>query len=52
VDDDPDLTALGAAEIAARVRDGRTSAVAVAGAHLARIAELDRRLGAFQEHDP
>ena len=52
MDDAPDLTALGAAEIAARVHDGRTSAVAVAGAHLARIAELDRRLGAFQEHDP
>ena len=50
--DAPDLTALSAAEIVARVHDGRTSAVAVARAHLARIAERDRHLGAFQEHDP
>ena len=50
--DAPDLTALSATEIVARVHDGRTSAVAVAGAHLARIAERDRHLGAFQEHDP
>ena len=50
--DAPDLTALSAAEIVARVHDGRTSAVAVAGAHLARIAERDGHLGAFQEHDP
>src|SRR6476469_7749206 len=52
VDDAPDLTALSATEIVARVHDGRTSAVAVAGAHLARVAERDRHLGAFQEHDP
>ena len=50
--DATDLTALAAAQIAARVHDGRTSAVAVAGAHLARIAERDEHLGAFQEHDP
>ncbi len=50
--DATDLTALGAAEIVARVHDGRTSAVAVAMAHLARIAERDGHLGAFQEHHP
>ncbi|MEJ3654519.1 amidase family protein [Actinomycetes bacterium KLBMP 9759] len=47
-----DLTALSAAEIAARVHDGRSSAVDVARAHLARIADLDRTIGAFQHHDP
>jgi amidase len=46
-----DLTALTAAEIAARVRDGRSCAVEVARAHLARIAERDRVIGAFQAHD-
>jgi amidase len=50
--DDLDLTALTAAEIAARVHDGRSSAVDVARAHLARIAERDGRIGAFQVHDP
>ena len=46
-----DLTALTAAEIAARVRDGRSCAVEVARAHLARIAERDPVIGAFQAHD-
>jgi amidase len=50
--DDLELTALTAAEIAARVHDGRSSAVDVARAHLARIAERDARIGAFQAHDP
>lgn len=50
--DATDLTALGAAEIAARVHDGRASAIAVARAHLARIADRDPHLGAFQAHDP
>ena len=50
--DATDLTALTAAEIVARVRDGRASAVGVAKAHLARIAERDGDLGAFQEHYP
>jgi amidase len=50
--DATDLTALTAAEIVAHVRDGRTSAVAVATAHLARIAERDGDVGAFQEHHP
>ena len=36
-----DLTALSAAEIVARVHDGRSSAVDVARAHLARIADAD-----------
>jgi amidase len=47
-----DLTGLTAAEIVARVRDGRSSAVDVARAHLARIAEYDPEVGAFAEHDP
>ena len=47
-----DLTALPAAEIAARVRDGRSCAADVARAHLARIAARDPDLGAFQAHDP
>jgi amidase len=47
----PDLTALAAVEIAARVRDGRSCAVDVAGAHLSRIAARDPDLGAFQAHD-
>jgi amidase len=47
-----DLTALTAAEIVARVHDGRTSAADVARAHLARIAELEPSVGAFQEHAP
>jgi amidase len=34
------------------VHDGRSSAVDVARAHLARIAARDGRIGAFQEHDP
>ena len=49
--DELDLTALGAAEIAARVRDGRSCAVDVARAHLRRIAERDPGIGAFQAHD-
>ncbi|HZG91071.1 MAG TPA: amidase, partial [Pseudonocardia sp.] len=47
-----DPTTLGAAGIAAVVHDGRTSAVQVARAHLARIAEHDGELGAFQACDP
>jgi hypothetical protein len=47
-----DLTGLTAAEIVSRVRDGRSSAVDVARAHLARIAEYDPEVGAFAEHDP
>lgn len=47
-----DLTALTAAEIVERVHDGRLSAVEVARAHLARIAEREPWLGAFQEHEP
>lgn len=50
--DATDLTALSAVEIAARVHDGRLSAVAVATAHVARIAERDGQVGAFQEHHP
>ncbi|MCO1653914.1 amidase [Pseudonocardia humida] len=50
--DDVDPTALDAAGIAALVHDGRTSAVQVARAHLARIAERDGEIGAFQAHDP
>ncbi len=50
--DDRDLTALDASGIAAMVHDGRTSAVRVAMAHVARIAERDGELGAFQAHDP
>jgi amidase len=48
----PDLTALSATEIVARVRDGLSSAVDVTRAHLRRIAEHDARVGAFQAHDP
>ncbi len=47
-----DLTALGAVEIVARVHDGRSSAVDVARAHLARIAGRDGVIGAFQACDP
>jgi amidase len=47
-----DLTALTAGEIVSRVHDGRSSAVDVARAHLARIAEHDPAIGAFAEHDP
>ncbi len=43
---------MGAAEIAARVHDGWSSAVDVARAHLDRIAERDGRVGAFQVVDP
>ena len=50
--DGTDLTALTAAELVARVHDGRLSAVAVAEAHLARIAARDGHVGAFQEHHP
>lgn len=46
-----DLTALTAAEIVARVHDGRSSAVDVAEAHLARIAEREPTIGAFEAHD-
>jgi amidase len=46
------LTALDAARIAERVHEGWTSAVDVARAHLARIAEHDGRIGAFQVVDP
>src|SRR4051794_41635755 len=50
--DDTGLTGLTAGEIAAMVRDSRTTALRVAEAHLARIAERDPELGAFQAHDP
>ncbi|MHA6796334.1 amidase [Pseudonocardia bannensis] len=46
------LTGLSAVELAGRVRDGRISAVEIARAHLARIAERDRVIGAFQAVDP
>jgi amidase len=49
--DPDDLTAMGAAEIAARVHDGWNSAVDVARAHLARIAARDPLVGAFQVVD-
>jgi amidase len=45
------LTALSATELAARVRDGHSTAVEVARAHLARIAARDPVLGAFQAVD-
>ncbi|MFC4946068.1 amidase [Pseudonocardia sp. GCM10023141] len=47
-----DLTALTAVEIAERVRDGRSSAVEVAEAHLARVGEREPVIGAFQTCDP
>ena len=47
-----DLTAPTAAGIAARVRDGQSTAVDVARAHLARIAAREPAIGAFQAHDP
>lgn len=50
--DATDLTALTAAEIAARVHDGRCSAVDIARAYLARIVERDPDLGAFGQHCP
>jgi amidase len=50
--DAPDLTALTAAEIVSRVHDGRSSAVDVARAHLARVAAHDPEIAAFAEHDP
>ncbi|WP_141277401.1 amidase family protein, partial [Pseudonocardia hydrocarbonoxydans] len=50
--DPDDLTALGAAGIAARVHDGVVSAVHVARAHLARIEARDGVVGAFQVVDP
>ena len=50
--DQPDLTAVAATELAARVRDGRSCAVDVAAAHLRRIAARDPDLGALQAHDP
>ncbi|NMI02060.1 amidase [Pseudonocardia acidicola] len=46
------LTGLSAVELAGRVRDGRSSAVEIARAHLARIAEQDGVIGAFQAVDP
>jgi amidase len=46
------LTALSATELAARVRDGHSTALEVARAHLARIAARDPVLGAFQTVDP
>ena len=49
---EPELTALPATELAARVRDGRICAVDVAGAHLDRICARDPDVGAFQAHDP
>ena len=49
--DPDDLTAMGAAEIAARVHHGWNSAVDVARAHLARIAARDSVVGAFQVVD-
>ena len=50
--DPDDLTAMGAAEVAARVHDGWSSALDVARAHLARIDARDRVVGAFQVVDP
>ncbi|HVL84468.1 MAG TPA: amidase family protein [Pseudonocardia sp.] len=50
--DAPDLTGLPAGDIAARVRDGRCTAGDVARAHLARIAERDGEIGAFETVDP
>ncbi|WP_214366614.1 amidase [Pseudonocardia sp. H11422] len=46
------LTGLSAVELGGRVRDGRSSAVEIARAHLARIADRDRVIGAFQAVDP
>jgi amidase len=48
---DADLTALPAAALAARVRNGTSTAVEVARAHLDRIAARDPYLGAFQACD-
>jgi amidase len=48
---DPELTALPATALAARVRSGASTAVEVARAHLRRIAERDPYLGAFQASD-
>jgi amidase len=45
------LTALSAIELAARVRDGRSTAVEVARAHLARVAAREPVLGAFEAVD-
>lgn len=50
--EDPELTALDASRIATMVHDGLTSAVAVAQAHLDRIAEADATLAAFQQVIP
>ncbi len=50
--DPGETVALDAAAIAARVRDGWSSAVEVARAHLARIAADDGRIGAFQVVTP
>lgn len=50
----PDASGLagrGAAEISRLVREGRATAVDVAQAHLTRIADLDRRVGAFRAVD-
>jgi amidase len=50
--EDPDLTALDARGIAAAVQRGEASAVHVARAHLARIAERDGAVDVFRAHDP
>ena len=50
--DPGDLTALDARAIAERVHEGWSSAVDVARAHLARIADHDGRIGAFTSVDP
>src|SRR5262249_61138637 len=47
-----DLATMSAAELAAAMAGGETSAVEVAQAHLDRIAAVDRRLGAFLHLDP
>ncbi|MBW0115774.1 amidase [Pseudonocardia abyssalis] len=50
--DPDDLTSSSAAQIAARVHDGWSSAVDVARAHLARIEAHDAHVGAFEVVDP
>jgi aspartyl-tRNA(Asn)/glutamyl-tRNA(Gln) amidotransferase subunit A len=47
-----DLVTMSAAELAAAVAGGETSAVEVTQAHLDRIAAVDARLGAFLHLDP
>ncbi len=52
VADHPDLLTCAAGEIACLVRAGTTTAVEVARAHLARVADRDGELGAFETVDP